>query len=89
MGIEPTYAAWKAAVLPLNYTRVGGIGRSGPTLEKSYRPEWGCQWGRGRTCGLARGNGHSLPHLKNIQHSTFNISTSNAEGGNIRCVAME
>jgi hypothetical protein len=22
MGIEPTYAAWKAAVLPLNYTRV-------------------------------------------------------------------
>ena len=21
MGIEPTYAAWKAAVLPLNYTR--------------------------------------------------------------------
>ena len=23
MGIEPTYAAWKAAVLPLNYTRIG------------------------------------------------------------------
>ena len=23
MGIEPTYAAWKAAVLPLNYTRAG------------------------------------------------------------------
>ena len=22
MGIEPTYAAWEAAVLPLNYTRV-------------------------------------------------------------------
>ena len=22
-GIEPTYAAWKAAVLPLNYTREG------------------------------------------------------------------
>ena len=21
MGIEPTYAAWKATVLPLNYTR--------------------------------------------------------------------
>jgi hypothetical protein len=21
MGIEPTYAAWKAAALPLNYTR--------------------------------------------------------------------
>jgi hypothetical protein len=23
MGIEPTYAAWEAAVLPLNYTRSG------------------------------------------------------------------
>jgi hypothetical protein len=22
-GIEPSYAAWEAAVLPLNYTRVG------------------------------------------------------------------
>ena len=24
MGIEPTYAAWEAAVLPLNYTRTDG-----------------------------------------------------------------
>ena len=23
-GIEPSYAAWEAAVLPLNYTREGG-----------------------------------------------------------------
>ena len=23
MGIEPTYSAWKADVLPLNYTRIG------------------------------------------------------------------
>ena len=23
MGIEPTYAAWEAAVLPLNYARIG------------------------------------------------------------------
>ena len=23
-GIEPSYAAWEAAVLPLNYTRIGG-----------------------------------------------------------------
>lgn len=22
-GIEPSYAAWEAAVLPLNYTRLG------------------------------------------------------------------
>ena len=25
MGIEPTTSAWKAGVLPLNYTRVGWI----------------------------------------------------------------
>ena len=24
-GIEPSYAAWEAAVLPLNYTRMDGI----------------------------------------------------------------
>ncbi len=24
-GIEPSYAAWEAAVLPLNYTRVIGL----------------------------------------------------------------
>ena len=26
MGIEPTYAAWKAAILPLNYTRAPSRG---------------------------------------------------------------
>src|SRR5699024_1306287 len=25
MGIEPTYLAWKASVLPLNYTRTIGV----------------------------------------------------------------
>jgi hypothetical protein len=25
MGIEPTLAAWEAAVLPLNYTRTGAL----------------------------------------------------------------
>ena len=29
MGIEPTYLAWKASVLPLNYTRTGGMPRTG------------------------------------------------------------
>ena len=23
MGVEPTYAAWEAAVLPMNYSRIG------------------------------------------------------------------
>ncbi len=27
-GIEPPYAAWKAAVLPLNYTRFGEVSPS-------------------------------------------------------------
>ena len=26
MGIEPTYPAWKAGVLPLNYTRIFNLG---------------------------------------------------------------
>ena len=25
MGIEPTRPAWKAGILPLNYTRMGGV----------------------------------------------------------------
>ena len=29
MGIEPTYPAWKAGVLPLNYTRITVIGVTG------------------------------------------------------------
>ncbi len=29
MGIEPTTTAWKAVVLPLNYTRVLPIGKTG------------------------------------------------------------
>ena len=31
MGIEPTYPAWKAGVLPLNYTRILGFERIGVT----------------------------------------------------------
>ena len=32
-GIEPSYAAWEAAVLPLNYTRAPcGLGRRGNGL---------------------------------------------------------
>jgi hypothetical protein len=27
MGIEPTYPAWKAGVLPLNYTRISLFSR--------------------------------------------------------------
>ena len=27
MGIEPTFEAWEAPVLPLNYTRIMAVGR--------------------------------------------------------------
>ena len=27
MGVEPTYAAWEAAVLPMNYSRISGLER--------------------------------------------------------------
>ena len=33
MGIEPTYAAWEAAVLPLNYTRAMGYRSRGVIVE--------------------------------------------------------
>ena len=37
MGIEPTLAAWEAAVLPLNYTRAGDvILRNGGALWQSW-----------------------------------------------------
>jgi hypothetical protein len=39
MGIEPTCAAWEAAVLPLNYTRTIAnlsVERLGPTRAPEY-----------------------------------------------------
>ena len=38
MGIEPTYAAWEAAVLPLNYTRVSGLYYMHFAAERNHRP---------------------------------------------------
>ena len=34
MGIEPTYPAWKAGVLPLNYTRVSNTNNILPYFSK-------------------------------------------------------
>jgi hypothetical protein len=36
MGIEPTYPAWKAGVLPLNYTRIY-VKRSTPGVHRQQR----------------------------------------------------
>lgn len=50
MGIEPTYAAWKAAVLPLNYVRRAGLGRT--PLDSCFR--WLCE-GRAGDAPVAGG----------------------------------
>ena len=43
-GIEPSYAAWEAAVLPLNYTRVGlSLPRRGKLAQSARElrpPQW-------------------------------------------------
>ena len=57
MGIEPTYAAWEAAVLPLNYARFGcdresvvecevldGISGNRVTKQRARFLAW--RWGR-------------------------------------------
>ena len=39
MGIEPTYLAWKASVLPLNYTRIINLIQLCPEPESNQRHE--------------------------------------------------
>jgi prepilin-type N-terminal cleavage/methylation domain-containing protein/prepilin-type processing-associated H-X9-DG protein len=71
MGIEPTYAAWKAAVLPLNYTRLAvaslGRGQLGRLFRhKAYCLRLACQSVAGRAkyprndVNLAVGSGRLL-----------------------------
>lgn len=33
MGVEPTYAAWEAAVLPMNYSRGSEVYDTTPTVK--------------------------------------------------------
>jgi hypothetical protein len=51
-GIEPSYAAWKAAVLPLNYTRIG--------RRESYRANLPCQ----STAVTLASNEFAAPHRR-------------------------
>jgi hypothetical protein len=52
MGIEPTPSAWKAEVLPLNYTRE--LAESGPALEFFTHPSAVSCWWRGKDSNLRR-----------------------------------
>ena len=67
MGIEPTYSAWKAAALPLSYTRDGsGIGAGRPWckprgVEKVGKPGKG---GEGRPAAPRCGPADCGPALK-------------------------
>ena len=38
MGIEPTYPAWKAGVLPLNYTRMDAQNRNRTSDTRIFSP---------------------------------------------------
>ena len=41
MGVEPTYAAWEAAVLPMNYSRGSGVYDTTPVRKlqpENWRP---------------------------------------------------
>ena len=61
MGIEPTYLAWKASVLPLNYTRIKKVGVTG------FEPA--TSWSQTRRSSQAE------PHPESIVfHYTFKIS---------------
>src|ERR1700756_1422201 len=58
MGIEPTSSAWKAEVLPLNYTRADGADLP---AEPRFGPARACtaslpasEWGRGKDSNLRR-----------------------------------
>ncbi len=46
MGIEPTYHAWEARVLPLNYTRVSGVTYNGSwmRLDICQSRSWSHRW---------------------------------------------
>ena len=61
MGIEPTSSAWKAEVLPLNYTRAFALGFINPGTS-SLVPE---NWWRGKDSNLRRLSQqiYSLPPL--------------------------
>ena len=61
MGIEPTLSAWKAEVLPLNYTRVNSIylglypsNRTAQKAHPSFRPTYINSTGHSRAGGGGR-----------------------------------
>jgi hypothetical protein len=49
MGIEPTYSAWKAEVLPLNYTRTAKRRIAHQLLLRTHK-----KWWRGEDLNLRR-----------------------------------
>jgi hypothetical protein len=68
MGIEPTCAAWKAAVLPLNYTRVAGrCQRPGSSF---------CRGALAQRMGNCAGPGFRLQSRLRTSHAVFLPSLS-------------
>ena len=83
-GIEPSYSAWKAAALPLSYTRAG-LNRVDPAVaagDELTRPASGLNLPAGRAliAGFGRGTGYSRPgttlNIGRIRAYTF-VSINN------------
>lgn len=58
MGIEPTYPAWKAGVLPLNYTREVGVTGFEPATS----------WSQTRRSSQAEPHPESISHIPSKPH---------------------
>ena len=73
MGIEPTYPAWKAGVLPLNYTRISDLSFSIQVGVTGFEPA--TSWSQTRRSSQTE------------PHPVFGIATSNRDARNIICTS--
>ena len=64
MGIEPTYPAWKAGVLPLNYTRTVGVTGFEPATS----------WSQTRRSSQAEPHPDRVIHVISIRDTNLIIS---------------
>ena len=69
MGIEPTYPAWKAGVLPLNYTRIKIHRKVGVT---GFEPA--TSWSQTRRSSQAEPHPDRVIHVISIRDTNLIIS---------------
>jgi hypothetical protein len=71
MGIEPTLAAWEAAVLPLNYTRIF-------LVIQEFAPHGACIAATAVTSARARGELKSTARARVLVIASARVRRSNA-----------